>query len=117
LSAVPGKKDTTPLLVSLKERRPITARRLNQILKQLFFVAADLLPGTAEHKKDKLRAASAHWGRHTAITAKVDSGMGQRYVQKDARHNDPRTTQRYIHEEEERWHDEAQKQRMRWTAR
>jgi integrase len=117
LSAVPTKKDATPLLVGLRKRKPITARRLNQILKKLFASAADLLPYTAEHKKEKLRAASAHWGRHTAITAKVDSGMGQRFVQKDARHNDPRTTQRYIHEEEERWHDEAQKQRMRWPAR
>ncbi len=117
LSAVPSKRDTTPLLVGLRERKAITARRLNQILKKLFASAADLLPDTAEHKREKLRSASAHWGRHTAITAKVDSGMSQRYVQKDARHNDPRTTQRYIHEEEERWHDEAQKQRMRWSAR
>ena len=114
LSAVPRRDDTTPLLVALRNRAPITARRLNQILKRLFAQAADRLgPGNA-HKADKLRAASAHWGRHTGITAKVDAGMEERYVQKDARHADRRTTQRYIHEEERRWHQEAQKQRLPW---
>ena len=114
LSAVPKRNDTTPLLVGLRSRAPITARRLNQILKRLFFQAADLLGPGLEHKAEKLRAASAHWGRHTGITAKVDAGMEERFVQKDARHSDRRTTQRYIHEEERRWHDEAQKQRLPW---
>jgi integrase len=117
LTAVPRRDDTTPLLVSVKNGSPITARRLNQILKKIFNAAADLLPDDAEHKKEKLRAASAHWGRHTGITAKLDSGIDERFVQKDARHTDARTTQRYIHEEEERWHEEAQKQRLQWTGK
>ncbi|MBK8335431.1 MAG: site-specific integrase [Sterolibacteriaceae bacterium] len=117
LSAVPKRSDTTPLLVSLKDRSPITARRLNQILKRIFAQAADLLPPESEHKREKLRAASAHWGRHTGITAKLDSGIGERYVQKDARHSDARTTRRYIHEEEERWHDEAQKLHLPWSGK
>lgn len=116
LSAMPKRTDLTPLLVSIKDRSPITARRLNQILKKIFYAAAELLPEISEHKREKLRAASAHWGRHTGITAKLDSGMNERYVQKDARHTDARTTQRYIHEEEERWHDEAQKQQLPWAS-
>lgn len=116
LTAVPRRDDTTPLLASLRDGSPITARRLNQILKKIFYAAAERLPPEAEHKKEKLRAASAHWGRHTGITAKIDSGISQRYVQKDARHTDARTTQRYIHEEEERWHDEAQKHRLPWEG-
>lgn len=116
LSAVPKRNDMTPLLVGLRKRAPITARRLNQLLKRLFFQAAELLGPDQEHKKEKLRAASAHWGRHTGITAKVDAGMEERYVQKDARHSDRRTTQRYIHEEERRWHEEAQKQRLPWPG-
>jgi site-specific recombinase XerD len=114
LSAAPRRNDDTPLLVALRDRAPITARRLNQILKQLFARAADRLGPENAHKAEKLRAASAHWGRHTGITAKVDAGMEERYVQKDARHADRRTTQRYIHEEERRWHEEAQKQRLPW---
>lgn len=114
LTAVPKRTETTPILVSIKDRSPITARRLNQILKRIFIAAAELLPPESDYKKEKLRAASAHWGRHTGITAKIDSGISERYVQKDARHSDARTTQRYIHEEEERWHDEAQKQHLPW---
>jgi len=117
LSAMPKRTDNSPLLVGLRDRKPITARRLNQILKKLFFQAADLLGPENEHKAEKLRAASAHWGRHTGITAKVDAGMEERYVQKDARHADRRTTQRYIHEEERRWHEEAQKQRLPWPRK
>jgi integrase len=116
LSAAPRRSDTSPLLVGLRDRAPITARRLNQILKRLFLAAAALLPPELEYKAEKLRLASAHWGRHTGITAKVDAGMEERYVQKDARHADRRTTQRYIHEEERRWHDEAQKQRLPWPS-
>ncbi len=116
LPATPKRNEATPLLVGLRNREPITARRLNQILKRLFAQAAALLGPDQLHKAEKLRAASAHWGRHTGITAKVDAGMEERYVQKDARHADRRTTQRYIHEEERRWHDEAQKQRLPWTG-
>jgi len=117
LTAVPKRTELTPILVSLKDGSPITARRLNQILKRVFCAAAELLPQESDYKKEKLRAASAHWGRHTGITAKIDSGISERYVQKDARHSDARTTQRYIHEEEERWHDEAQKQHLPWEKK
>lgn len=117
LSAMPKRNDETPLLVGLRQRQPITARRLNQILKRVFNEAANLLPEDLAYKAEKLRAASAHWGRHTGITAKVDSGMEERYVQKDARHADRRTTQRYIHEEERRWHEESQKQHLPWQER
>lgn len=117
LSAVPTPSDETPLLISVRTGKPITARRLNQLLKELFSHAAQLLPPDAEHKKEKLASASAHWGRHTGITAKVDAGMDTRYVQRDARHADARTTGLYIHEEEERWHQEAQKHEIKWVSK
>jgi len=116
LSAAPSPKDTSPLLVSVRDGSPISARRLNQILKKLFSAAADLLPPESEHKKEKLKSASAHWGRHTGVTARVDSGMDQRYVQKDARHKDARTTGLYVHEEDEKWHGESQKLKLPWAG-
>lgn len=115
LTAVPSKSDETPLLGSIRNGKPITARRLNQILKDLFYKAADLLPPEAEHKKEKLRAASAHWGRHTAVTARVDAKMDMRYVQLDARHKDRRTTELYTHSDDEAWHDETQKVSLPWA--
>ncbi|WP_162571128.1 MULTISPECIES: tyrosine-type recombinase/integrase [unclassified Variovorax] len=116
LSAVPTKKDDSPLLVSLKDGSSITARRLNQILKKLFSAAADLLPSESAHKKEKLLAASAHWVRHTAVTARVDAKMDLRIVQKDARHADARTTERYTHSQDEAWHEESQKVTLPWIA-
>lgn len=115
LSLMPGKSDESPLLVSVKTGEPITARRLNQVLKKLFAEAAALLPPELEYKREKLIKASAHWGRHTAVTARVDAGMDPRYVQKDARHSDARTTGKYVHEEDEKWHNEAQKLNLPWA--
>ena len=115
LSPVPGIDDETPLLVSMKDGSPITARQLNYILKALFEQAANSMPALLAHKAEKLRLASAHWGRHTGITAKVNAGMEARYVQKDARHSDARTTAMYTHEEDAVWHEEAQKQQVPWA--
>lgn len=111
LSAAPTPADRTPLLLALN-RSSMTARRMNQLLKKIFWSAAVILEPDSAIKADKLRKASAHWGRHTAITAKVDAGMDPRYVQKDARHSDPRTTALYTHEEDDKRHDDAQKVRI-----
>ena len=107
-------KAASATLASLQRAPAMTARQLNRVLKVLFDRAAALLPAELEHKADKLRCASAHWGRHTSITAKVDAGMDARYVQKDARHEDARTTALYTHEDDIRWHQEAQKLRVVW---
>jgi integrase len=116
LSMVPAKDDETPLLCSLDEPpRPITDRRLNQILKPIFFAAADDLERTRPDQAEPLRKASAHWGRHTAISRMDLAGMDPRMVQKSARHSDPRTTQRYIHDEGKRWHKMVQVHTMDWS--
>lgn len=114
LTPLPHYRDTTPLLLSLDGQRGITARRLNQLLKVIFSQAAIALEVTLPHKAEKLRSASAHWGRHTSITEKLDSGIDRRLVQKLARHADARTTEIYLHDDDEQWHDESQKHRLRW---
>lgn len=111
LTAAPLPDDPTPLLLTLN-RSAMTARRMNQLLKHIFEAAAVLLEPHSTLKADKLRRASAHWGRHTAITARVDAGMDPRYVQIDARHSDPRTTALYTHAEDDKRHEDAQKVRM-----
>ncbi len=116
LSMVPGRNDSTPLLCSLDDRpKPITTRRLNQILKPIFFAAADNLQITRPDQAERLRKASAHWGRHTAISRMDKAGLDARLVQKSARHSDPRTTQRYIHDEGRRWHKMVQVHTMEWS--
>lgn len=111
LPAAPSPEDRTPLLLTLS-RSAMTARRMNQLLKKIFWSAAVILEPASPIKAEKLRRASAHWGRHTAITAKVDAGMDPRYIQKDARHSDPRTTALYTHEDDNKRHDDAQKVRI-----
>ena len=114
--SLPLPDDTTPLLLSLSGDKGITARRLHQLLKALFNQAADRLESETPHKAARLRQASTHWGRHTAITAKLNAGIDRRYVQRSARHEDPRTTDRYIHEEDTSWHEAEQLHRLDWPS-
>lgn len=122
---LPLDNDDSPLLRSIKDGSPITARQLNLILDNLFEAAAKLLEmksielpasailGKAEYltRAAKIRQASSHWGRHTSITFQVRSGIPKEIVQLNARHNDSRTTEGYTHEDEKHWHSEAQKLR------
>jgi integrase len=116
LSPVPRRNETTPLLCSLDNPpRPVTARWLNKLLKSVFHRAAELIENDRPDQADRLRQASAHWGRHTGISRMDLAGIEARLVQKSARHSDPRTTQRYIHDEDKRWHEQAQKHTLSWS--
>lgn len=117
LTALPTRSDDSPLLRSVRHPgEGITARRLNQILKEIFKAAGLLLPEGSEFKAEKLAMASAHWGRHTSITDKVEAGMDHRFVQQDARHADFRTTEHYIHDDDKDRHDDAQKLKLKWSG-
>lgn len=115
LTAMPDPKDKTPLLTRAQAGAlGITARRFNQLLKALCLQAVEHLDPSVQYKRERLLQVSAHWGRHTSITARVRAGMDARYVQLDARHADPRTTGLYTHEEDEARHAEAQKLGNPW---
>lgn len=125
LSPLPISTDESPLLPSTrgKETLSIKPRQINNILTDLFEAAAKLIETKAlaldqadvlrlaefKHKAEQLRHASAHWGRHTSITFMIRSGVDKSLVMKNARHGDSRTTDRYIHEDNDRWYAEAQK--------
>lgn len=122
LIPLPSRDDDTPLLRAIGSGNPMTARRLNYILKDLFNKAADLLTDRADEmpaqsldranlliKAADLRKASAHWGRHTSITNQVRSGIDLMTVRSNARHSDSRTTMLYVHEDSHARHDATQK--------
>lgn len=125
LTPLPTRNDHTPLLPATraKKARSIMARQVNNILEALFIEAAAIIDARAlelprgdtvrvaefKHKAEQLRLASAHWGRHTSITFQIRSGIDKSIVQKNARHADSRTTDKYIHEDENRWYKESQK--------
>jgi len=123
LSSLPSPSDKVPLLPSVnKVGKPnladegIKPRRINQILKFLFEQAALKLDEKHPDKADKIRQASAHWGRHTSVTQKIKSGMDREKVRQDARHTDMRTTNHYVHDEEEARVMESQKHKLRWKT-
>lgn len=94
----------------------IKPRRINQILKDFFVIAAiELKNGGQADKAEKILLASAHWLRHTAITQKMSAGIDRRLVQLDARHSDSRTTDKYSHEPEKLRAKEAQKHKLGWS--
>lgn len=76
------------------------AKRLSEsglyaVITQIFENAADLAPFQVQ--RDRLRAASPHWLRHTGITMALDAGESLRDVQTRARHSDPAMTAHYDH--------------------
>ena len=114
---LPSRHDAAPAVPSFRDRnKHFSLRRLNQIIKEVVFKAAEILRQDPNKvaKADKLCAVSSHWGRHTGITLMAQSGMDNHYTQLDAGHEDPRTTQIYTHDEVQRRHQEAHKRGTGW---
>ena len=109
---LPEPGDSTPLLLSLKGTSGITSNMVYRIVKGVVSKAADDLEPTEPHKAAKLRKASTHWFRHTAITHQADKGIEIRYLKKSARHEKIDTTARYMHVGDEQWHDAMQVHRL-----
>ena len=112
LPELPEPGETTPLILSLKGTSGITSNMIYRIVKDVVSKAADLLEQTEPHKAAKLRKASTHWFRHTAITHQADKGIELRYLKKSARHEKIDTTSRYMHAGDEQWHDAMQVHRL-----
>ena len=112
LKDLPEPGDTTPLMLSLKGTSGITSNMIYRIVKDVVSKAASELEKTEPHKAAKLRKASTHWFRHTAITHQADKGIEIRYLKKSARHEKIDTTSRYMHAEDEQWHAAMQAHRL-----
>lgn len=112
MAELPEPGDTTPLILSLKGTSGITSNMIYRIVKDVVTKAADVLEQTEPHKAAKLRQASTHWFRHTAITHQADKGIELRYLKKSARHEKVDTTSRYMHAGDEQWHDAMQVHRL-----
>lgn len=91
-----------PFLTSLSTQRaqkvrdlPLAPRTLDQILKTHFDAAAERLDDMFDQAG--LRAASAHWLRHTFSTELISSGASVVVVQELLGHEDPATTAIYTH--------------------
>jgi len=96
-SSQPQFREKTPLIPMQNLTQPISARRINQILKWAFRLGANKLEFQHPRKASKLRSASAHWLRHTYVTYLLDSGAPLKVAQENAGHSDVGTTMRYRH--------------------
>ena len=83
-----------------------------RLVKAIVIQAVDDLEGEAPHKAAKLRDASCHWFRHTAVTHGDDAVIGLKYLNRSARHDKLETTAIYQHAEDALWHDVWQQHRF-----
>jgi integrase/recombinase XerD len=99
LSDLPQKGDVTPAILPMRRWKAragvdftLTPASIYLIFKTIFKRAGERHP---DHEEE-LKRASTHWMRHTGITHTLDSGLvSERFVQKQARHLDPKTTSHY----------------------
>lgn len=110
LAPEPQPDEATPLLRALDGRRGIGDNRLYRLIRQAFSEAAEALAmgqGEPSHRWAlQLRQATPHWLRHTALTHQAQAGVELRYLAATARHSRLDTTARYLHAEDEAWHQQ-----------
>ena len=111
LDDLPAEDDTSPVFRSIKGTNGVTDNMIYRLVKDIVVGAADNIEAESPVSARKLRSASTHWFRHTAVTHGDDSGIGIKYIQASARHDKLETTAIYQHAEDARWHDEWQRLR------
>lgn len=106
LAPLPEHNEDTPVLRALNAHDSITDNQLYRLLKTVFRQAADALEeeGGDARYVTRLRVATPHWLRHTALTHQAQAGVEMRYLAQTARHSRLDTTSRYLHTEAEEWH-------------
>lgn len=96
-SPQPEFNEATPLIPMKNLVRPISNRRIDQILRWAFECGACRFGDKHPHKASKLRRASAHWLRHSYVTSLLDTGAPLKVAQENAGHSDVSTTMHYRH--------------------
>jgi site-specific recombinase XerD len=115
LAPLPTPDETTPLILNIGGNGGITANMIYRIVKDVVGKGADALQETEPHKADKLRKASTHWLRHTAITHQADAGIELRHLNRSARHAKLDTTGIYLHAEDDAWHEAMERHTLQKT--
>ncbi len=96
-SSVPKFREKTPLIPMQNLKQPISTRRIDQILRWAFDLGSAQFEPDEPRKASKLRAASAHWLRHSYVTYLLESGAPLKVAQENAGHSDVGTTMHYRH--------------------
>ena len=108
LPSRPLPEEDTPVLRALNGQDRISDNQLYRLLRQTFTEAAQALEAEGGETRyvTQLYAATPHWLRHTALTHQAQAGVEMRYLAQTARHARLETTARYLHTEDEEWHEQ-----------
>lgn len=117
LSELPEAGDDSPFIRSVKGTRGISPNMVYRLSKKMLEDAAEKVELENPEQAWRLRTASTHWFRHTAITHLADQGVDLRLVSKTARHSKLETTAIYFHAEDEAWHDAVNQRTKKDTDR
>ena len=109
LEELPHDDDVSPALRSIKGTQGVSDNMVYRLMQKVVTGAAESIEREAPMSARKLRRASTHWFRHTAVTHSDDTGIGIKYIQASARHDKLETTAIYQHADDYRWHDEWQR--------
>ncbi|WP_438767352.1 tyrosine-type recombinase/integrase [Kushneria sp. TE3] len=107
LQAMPLPEENTPVIRALDGKRGVGDNQLYRMIKTAFEILAvkkDQEGEAAQNEAQRLRLATPHWLRHTAITHQAQQGVELRYLARTARHSRLETTARYLHAESREWH-------------
>lgn len=128
LGDLPEAGEPAPLLFPVAWRRttrgaaawpePLTRSAVHGIVKEVFAQAAErwVAEGRGQAQADKLRAASAHWLRHTAGSS-LANDVDLRHVRDTLGHASLSTTSIYVHGEDDARHAAVTtSHRMSWDA-
>jgi len=96
-SPQPKFREQVPLVPMQNLEKPISARRIDQIIRWAFNLGAAKFEVDEPRKASKLRSASAHWLRHSYVTYLLESGAPLKVAQENAGHSDVGTTMHYRH--------------------
>lgn len=128
LSDLPVRGEPSPLIFPVAWRRsthpaldwpePMTRSAIHGMVKVVFKAAAErwIHGGRGQEQADRLRAASAHWLRHT-VGSNLANDVDLRHVRDTLGHTSLTTTSIYVHgEDDERHAAISTSHRLNWDA-
>jgi len=112
LDDLPAEDDTSPVFRSIKGDKGVSDNMIYRLVKETVNAAGENIEVESPINSRKLRKASCHWFRHTAVTHGDDAGIGMKYLSLSARHEKIETTAIYQHAEDAKWHKEWQQHKF-----
>lgn len=106
----PLSTECEPLLKSLKTGKSLSARRINQLIKEITEKAAKYFENIDSEKAKRLRKFSEHWLRHLSCSVQGQMEFNRTHTKTTAGHESERTLEAYyIHSIENLRHEEMEK--------